>query len=558
MRITTTKALSGAIALTLAACGGGGGGGNSQPAPPPALTLGALTPASGSITGVDAIPTVAFSGAPDMASVSAASVTLTGSAGAVETRLAQNGNGVSVTPLQPLVWGSHYQLTVTDAVRSAAGAKLTAGGGTSFDTRLPAWGTIGTVDGSGPYVNGLRTAGAANGDTIAVWYEDAAGNGNNRVMASRYTVATQRWTAPAVIQASARRGDSPDLDVNAAGAAAAVWTEEQDTDLYVVKAARFDPASGWGAPVTLSQAGQNAQFSVPRVAIAKNGSIIATWKQYYNRNVNKTTTDSAYFDAASQQWSATRSMQAQSASEFPVPAIAANGNAMLLWSDDGASPGVQQAYAARYDAAAKTWGANVALVSSGRITYGMRIAIDGNNNAIAVLKEDSSLGGHLLAARYSAAGNSWGKAEDLQSADAGQPQLGFDAAGNALLVWQQYAPPSYTIQSRRYQQSSNSWTALPAQSYYISSLQMPAQVDRAGNAVVAWVTYDGGYQLMVTRYSAAGGKWDEAKSLISRNAYIGDPVLSMDQSGQAMLVWPSHAGDYFSTRTLAYARLTGN
>lgn len=461
--------------------------------------------------------------------------------------------------MQPLVWGSHYQLTVSDTVRSSAGGKLTAGGNVSFDTRMPTWGAAAAIASTGPYIASLKSGGAANGDTIVLWEDTPQFGASPRIVASRYSAGTQQWNAPASIQGNSNRADSPDLSVSSEGRAAAVWNEEQSDGSYAVKVARFDPATGWSSAVMLSKAGLTTQFSQPSVAIANNGNIIATWNQYYNRDVNKTTIEAAYYDAASQQWSATRSMQNQTASYFPVAAIAANGNAMLLWSDESASPGVLRAYAARYDAASKSWSASSALQANpGNITYPMRLVIDGGNNAFAVLKEDSSVGGHLYTARYSAASNSWAKAEDMQSGDAGSPQIGVDAGGNALLIWSQYQTNGDTIQSRRYQQSANVWSALPTLGNYVSSINMPMQVDRAGNMVTAWVIYeDNAYKLRTTRYSAFSGKWDTLQTIVSRSGFIGDPVLSIDQSGQAMMVWPNHVDVFQSASTLAYARLIG-
>lgn len=87
MRTTTIAALAGAICLTLTACGGGGGGGASNgggATAPAALTLGAITPASGSTTGTDTVPFISLSATPDMSSATASSVALTNSAGAVK------------------------------------------------------------------------------------------------------------------------------------------------------------------------------------------------------------------------------------------------------------------------------------------------------------------------------------------------------------------------------------------------------------------------------------------------------------------------------------------
>jgi hypothetical protein len=544
---------AGALALLLSACGGGGG--SSSPAAAP-LALSATTPANGATTGIDA-PTLSFDAAPDMASVGTSTVTLSSSVGTVEARYSVSGNTVTVTPTASLVWGSHYQLSVSDAVRSAAGGKLAAAKSIGFDTRMPTWGEVGTIAGSGPQLINLQSGGAANGDTQVIWIDSANGSAP-QVLASRFSAAGQRWSTPAVIQGNAHRAESPALDLNAAGVGIAIWEEAQDDGSYSVKAARVDASGNWGTPVAISKAGgASSRFGLPRVAVAPNGNAIAVWKQYASLNALDATIDTAYYDAASGQWSAARSMQSLNDTYFPTAAIAANGNAMLLWSEKSAS-GVMQPYAARYDAASKTWSANAALQANpANITYAMEIEIDGAGNAFALLKEDSTVGGHLYAARYSASANSWSKPEDLKSNDASQPQLRFDGAGNAMLLWSEYAG-TFNIESRRYQQSTNSWTALPSQHYYVTT-PLPMRMDAAGNVVTAWGSYSNSavYTMNTMRYSAASGKWEAPQVLASRSGFIGDPVLTMDQSGQALLAWPSHTDGYYSDRNVAYARLTG-
>ena len=557
------------IALLLSACGGGGSGSTpaSTPAPAPTpvlatpLAVGASNPAPGGASGTDATPSLMFNQALDATTVSVAAVTLSSPIGAVNSSLALNGSTVTLTPTQPLVWGSHYQLGAATTLRATAGGVLAAPYSAGFDTRMPAWGAAVKSPVSKPAMGSLQTAGARNGDVVGVWTEVGA-NGASQVTATRYTAATQSWGTTTSIQGTEKRGESPVLRADDAGNACAVWEEQLDDGKYAIKAARYNAASGrWSAPATVSRPGEySSHYSGATVAISRSGDIIVAWLQYHSTVVSQSTTDIAYFDAASQQWTPTRSLQnSPTDTSFPVAAIDTAGNAMVLWSQPGPTVGVTLAYAARYDARARSWSPNTQVAPSA--TGGSSVTqfvFDAAGDALATISlatAQSPSSVHVI--RYTGASNTWGQPELMDTAYSAAT-LAVDAAGNALLVWPTYTVPStFNINSRRYQRSTGTWTALPNISSYTSSI-MPLAFDPAGNAVTSWVNYDGGVYSMVTmRFNAAAGKWDAPVSLASGTSAMGQPALSLDQSGQAMLVWPQFASLYSTPVQLAYSRLTG-
>lgn len=561
-----------ALSLMLSACGGGGGGGGAasvQPAPAP-LKLTAVTPADGAATGVDAVPTASFDAAPALAALTPAAFSLVGTTGAVDARVALSGTTVSVTPTAPLVWGSHYQFKVSDAVASAAGGKLGASSLTSFDTRMPTWGAPAMVDAGGAsvFVNYLKpapTGGARNGDTVSLWLEIAGSA--PRLVARHYTAASDHWSAAVAIQGNSRRAESPELSVDGAGNACAAWEEEQDNGGFVVRATRFDAAtSRWSSPVTISNAnGPSSHYGMPRVALSQNGNVIVAWKQYYSGDATKATIDTAYYDAVSQRWAPARSLQSSTTNtDFPIPAIDARGNATVLWSQAVATPGVLAAHAARYDAATKAWSGNT-LVAANDVdsSYVLAFGFDPAGNAIGVWIGDYRFDPKLSTARYSAASNSWGKAEVLHSGEVGPHKIAFDPAGNALLVWSEFnqANGTFAIETRRYQSATGTWSTLPGPALSSDvnfSSDMALVVDPAGNALTAWASNTGSaYTMYAMRFNVWAGKWDTPVKVATDANAMKEPALTIDQSGQAMLQWPQYAGDYFSDAHIRYNRLIG-
>ncbi|SEO19089.1 Ig-like domain-containing protein [Duganella sp. CF517] len=558
-----------ALSLMLSACGGGGGGaGGAQPAPASAaapLKLTAVTPADGATTGVDAVATASFDAAPAMPTLTAATFSLSSSIGAVDARLALNGSTVSLTPTAPLVWGSRYQLKVSDTVASTAGGKLGASSLTSFDTRMPSWGATAAVDAAaapvwvGPADDVVMIGSARNGDTVSLWSE--LRNATTQMVARHYSAASQRWSAAVYIQGNSNWAEGAALSVNGAGNACAIWEEAQDDGRFVVRAARFDAAAGqWSSPLTISNAnGPSSRYAKPQVAVGQNGNIIAVWKQYVGGG-GGATIDAAYYDAGSQQWTPARPLHGVADTGFPVTAIDPRGNAIVLWSQVVAAPNDYVAHAARYDAGAKAWStpAIIATTAAGT-SFVSKLAFDQAGNAIGVITEYTSPSVALGVVRYSAASNSWSKPQVVDVSTSSSEQLAVDAAGNAMLVWREYnlGRATDTIKSRRYQSSTGTWSELTSIDDRVTST-MPLVVDSAGNFVTAWVGYsETSYALKTMRFNVATGKWDTPTTIAAGAAQLRDPVLTIDQSGQAMLLWPQHSSTGFSDAHIRFSRLTG-
>lgn len=527
------------------------------------LTVGASTPAPDAASGTDAKPSLVFNQTLDASTVSVAAVTLSSPIGAVDSSVALNGSTITLTPAQPLVWGSHYQLSAATTLRATGGGVLAAPYTAGFDTRMPAWSAMVKSPASKAAMGNMQTAGARNGDVLAVWAEVGA-NGALQVTSTRYTAATQSWGTTTSIQGTDKRAESPVMRADDAGNACAVWEEQLDNGSYAIKAARYNAATGrWSAPATVSRPGEySSHYSGATVAIGQGGGIVVAWTQYHSTVASQSTTDVAYFDAATQQWTPARSLQDTPADNyFPVAAVDAAGNAMVMWSQSGTTGGVHLAYAARYDARARSWSPNTLVVPGA--TGGSSVAqfaFDAAGDALAVVNLATPQSpSSVQVIRYTGASNTWGQPEQMDTAYHATT-LALDSAGNALLVWPTYSAPGtadFSIASRRYLRSTGTWTALPNVPRYTNS-NLPLVFDPAGNAVTSWVGYGAGvYSMASMRFNAAAGKWDAPVLIASGTSAMGQPALSLDQSGQAMLVWPQFATLYSTPVQLAYSRLTG-
>ena len=82
-----------------------------------------------------------------------------------------------------------------------------------------------------------------------------------------------------------------------------------------------------------------------------------------------------------------------------------------------------------------------------------QIAFDAAGNALAVWEQSDGIRFSIWSNRYTA-GSGWGTPELIEADDTGGaecPQIAFDAAGNALAVWRQFDGVRYNIWSNRYE-----------------------------------------------------------------------------------------------------------
>ena len=87
--------------------------------------------------------------------------------------------------------------------------------------------------------------------------------------------------------------------------------------------------------------------------------------------------------------------------------------------------------------------------------------------------------------------------ETDNAGDAINPQVAFDASGNAVVVWQQSDGTRYNIWSNRYTASTGLWgTAALIETDNAGDANNPqVAIDASGNALAVWSQSDG------TRYN---------------------------------------------------------
>lgn len=137
--------------------------------------------------------------------------------------------------------------------------------------------------------------------------------------------------------------------------------------------------------------------------------------------------------------------------------------------------------------------------------------------------------------------------------NANAPQVKWDAAGNAMAIWQQYDGRFLSIYSARFT-PDGSWSApvLVEQLDTPNAIDPQIAFDPAGNGMAVWraqKVIGGRYSAWANRYTPLAG-WGSPELLESDDSGNVEPVqVAMDTDGNAFAVW--HQGIRGRPRTLA-------
>jgi hypothetical protein len=282
-----------------------------------------------------------------------------------------------------------------------------------------------------------RVAMDAAGDAVVVWKRK---NGTNFIIEASSRAAGGIFTAPVPLSAAGQDAASPRLAMSAGGRAVAVWHRSNGTNL-IVEAASFTAGGSWSAPVPLSAPGEDAE--VPQVAMDAAGDAVAVWERFNGTNEIVETASLA----AGGGWSAPVPLSAagQDASAQRV-AMDANGGAVAVWDRFNGTNLIVEA-ASR--PAGGSFGAPVPLSAAGQDAEEPRIAMSAGGDAVAAWERFNGANWIVEAARRSG-GGAFSAPVPLSVAgqDAEEPWVVMDAGGDAIAAWSLFNGTNTIIQAR--------------------------------------------------------------------------------------------------------------
>ncbi len=245
-----------------------------------------------------------------------------------------------------------------------------------------------------------------------------------------------------VSSASESASIPPRLALDPAGDAVAAWYSLSGTN-YIVRAASRPAGGSFGAPVSLSATGQNADE--PQVAIDPAGDAVAVWRRSNGTNY--------IIQAASRPAGGSfgapvdLSLAGQSAA-VPQVAFDPGDNALVVWSSFNGTNNVVQAASRPVGG---SFGAPADVSPSGQDSEYPEVALDQAGDAVLVWMGKVGTGSYIAQATTRPAGGSFGTQLDLSTSGANLPVLAVDPGGDAVSAWQNVnSVPNHLVQAAIY------------------------------------------------------------------------------------------------------------
>jgi hypothetical protein len=326
----------------------------------------------------------------------------------------------------------------------------------------------------------------------------------------------------------------------------------------------------WGTAAPISLRPQK-EF-LPRVAVNSNGNGMAVWESVRVTDISHDIAFSYYTKSGWSTPNVIPLLAPTSVNSFyensrnPEVAIDPNGNAIAVWRQ-GDAQFEFNIWSSRY-APGSGWSQRERISDSFLDASDPQIAFDANGNALAIWKG----GAGIQYNRYTA-GVGWGPTALPQvisafGADASEPILTTNANGDAMAVWTQkedFAGNRLDLWSSRYSVTTQTWGApqlIETNNSGLIPIFKRVVMDSTGTATVVWSQYDG-TRLHVLANRHVNGAWGVATPIeASDNAPMGsalDPRITIDGNGNSLAMWRQVFGsDSESGRGGAYmsARFT--
>jgi hypothetical protein len=254
----------------------------------------------------------------------------------------------------------------------------------------------------------------------------------------------------------------------------------------------------WSSPITL----HSGWTFEPRVVVDDNGNATFAW-DYLNNALFGSTRIQTSSLSTNGTLSAVQGVSGFDAAT-PEVAVDGNGNAVFVWARNDGTTGCGGSGCVRIQvrtrSTAGTLGTIQTLSPSGQNAIRPQVGLDATGDAVVVWQRfdgSSSSCCYRVQARSRSATGTLGPVETLSAPgqDSTFPQIGIDGNGNALIVWQRFDGSSSSCCLRAQAQARSATGTLGAVQTLSAggndARQVEVAMDPGGDAVVVWQRYDG-------------------------------------------------------------------
>jgi hypothetical protein len=395
----------------------------------------------------------------------------------------------------------------------------------------------------------------ASGNALAVWQ---GFDGTSFVAQSAFRPAGGAFAAPLDLSATGHNAADPQVAFDGSGNALAVWDRSNGTSSIVQGA--FRPATGtFAAPVDISVAGVAGRDAFdPQVAFDATGNALAVWER--SNGTNQIV--QAAFRPAGGAFAAPVDLSASGLggedARFPQVAFDASGNALVVWER---SNGTNEVVQSAFRPAGGAFAASVDLSTSGQNASDPQVAFDASGNALAVWEHPAGTG-DLVQAAFRPAGGAFAASVDVSASggNAFGPQVAFDPSGNALAVWRRFNGTKNIVQAAFRPAGGPFAAPVDVSTSGQNAADPQVAFDASGNALAVWDRSNGTNLIAQAAFRPAGDAFAAPVDLSAGGQDALAPQVAFDPSGNALAVWHRSNGTNLivqaasgisSTRTLS-------
>lgn len=348
---------------------------------------------------------------------------------------------------------------------------------------------------------GPRVAVNGKGDAVVVWRHDI---GAPRVLQAAWRPGTSRqWQAPIDLSGAGPMGGQ-DVGLDETGNAIAAWTIDLGGGMIAQAEVRPFVSGSWGAPVTLSRAGETA-VGAPILAVNGAGDAVAVWVR------GGGVVQASARPSSTGVWQPATDI---APGTQPQVALDPTGNAVAVWSVPGG--GVQGSFRP----AGGGW-SGPADISRGAGTTA-RVGVDDAGNTVAVWL--SPAGPHVRSARRAAGTGAWSQPVDVSAAGvaASEPDVTVDPRGNAVAVWTRAGAP--TLRAALRPVAAGAWlSGVGLSGAGVTTADPRVSIDASGRALAIWTRRGPGESVVESSDLAGAGPVFSAVTIPTKRP-AGKPV----------------------------------
>lgn len=391
---------------------------------------------------------------------------------------------------------------------------------------------------AGQTATGPQVAVNSAGEAVAVWERS---NGGRDIVEASIRPPGGSFSIPVKVSRSGFGGSFPQVAVDDVGGAIAVWRHVDGKSSVVQSAMR--PAGGrFSAPVTLSTDGLNAYL--PQVAMNAAGDQIVVWQSESGRGFGSFVVQAAVRQVGGRFSAPVTVSTAGQDGEGPQAAIDRDGDATVIWQGSAAGGATTTTAQAVEHPAGGTFSDPVTLSAPGQDIALPQIAMSGAGETFAIWQRSLPGGKTAIQVVQRPVGQAFSLPSTLTAVNepSVSPQIAIDDAGNAVAVWEGANAGNSTVQAA-VRPAGGRFSAPATLSVPRRNASSPqVAIDETGGAVAVWERFNGA-QVEVQRAQAPAGRPFSAPAGVSTLGFGGGTVqVGIDRTGDALAVWDRNNG----------------